>query len=264
MERMETHVDVLGRRIHEIRGGKGRPLLYLHSAMGEAQWATPHLEQLAERYEVHAPAHPGFLTSEGINEIHDMLDLVYHYLAYLDAKGWRTVNVVGVSLGGWIAAEIAARYPERVSSLVLTSAVGIWVPERPIADLFAVDTRFPERYRDLLFHDTQCPAAQALGVPFNELPDDVLTIALNAFAATAKVGWNPLLHDPRLESLLPRVTARTLCLWGSHDQVVPVAYGEKFARLIPGAQLTVVPECGHMLPFEKPDAFIRAVAEFLG
>jgi pimeloyl-ACP methyl ester carboxylesterase len=264
MQHTETHVEVGGRRIHEIQGGSGRPLLYLHSAMGEAQWTAPHLLKLAERYELHVPAHPGFLTSEGITEIHDMIDLVYHYLAYLDAKGWKSVDVVGVSLGGWIAAEIAARYPERVSRLVLTSAVGIWVPERPIADLFAIDSRFPERYRDLLFHDTTCPAAQAIGIPLNELPDDTLTIALNAFAATAKVGWNPLLHDPRLEALLPRVTARTLCLWGSHDQVVPVVYGEKFARLIPGARLAVVPKSGHMLPFEQPDVFVRAVTEFLG
>jgi pimeloyl-ACP methyl ester carboxylesterase len=231
--------------------------------MGEAQW-LPHLSALAERYELHAPAHPGFLTSEGIGEISDITDLTYHYLAYLDAMGWSAVDVVGVSLGGWIAAELAARYPERVSRLVLTSAVGIWVPERPIADIFAIDTRFPERYRKLLFHDTDCLAAQMVGVPITELPDDVLVPILNAFAATAKVGWNPLLHDPRLESLLHRVTARTLCLWGADDQVVPVIYGERFTRLIPDATLTVVPECGHMLPFEKPDAFVQAVIAFLG
>lgn len=263
MENMVTQVEVQGRRIHEIRGGAGDPLLYLHSAMGEALW-LPHLSRLAERYELHAPAHPGFLTSEGIADIHDIEDLVYHYLGYLDALGWDAVNVVGASLGGWIAAELAARYPERVRKLVLTSAVGIWIPERPIADIFAMDSRFPERIRNLLFFDAGCPAAQMVGVPIAELPEDVLTNLYNALAATAKVGWNPLLHDPRLEGLLPRVTAPTLCLWGAEDRVVPVDYGKRYAALIPAATLRVIPECGHMVPLERPAEFVGAVCDFLG
>jgi pimeloyl-ACP methyl ester carboxylesterase len=262
MEETVGEIEIRGRRIHEIRGGTGRPLLYLHSAMGEARW-VPHLSALAARHELHAPAHPGFLTSQGIEEIRDIEDLVYHYLGYMDAKGWEAVDVVGCSLGGWIAAEIAARYPERVARLVLASAVGIWIPAHPIADIFAVDTRFPERVRHLLFHDTGCPAAQLVGLPINDLPDEVLVDVLNAMAATARIGWNPLLHDPRLESLLPRVRATTLCVWGANDQVVPVEYGRTYAALIPGATLTVVPECGHMLPLEKPDVFARLVSEFL-
>ena len=113
-----THVEVLGRKIQECRGGSGKPLLYLHSAGGEAIW-LPHLTGLAASYELHAPAHPGFLASEGIEQIRDIEDYVYHYLAYLDVMGWKSVDVVGLSLGGWIGAELAARYPERVSKLVL-------------------------------------------------------------------------------------------------------------------------------------------------
>ena len=96
------------------------------------------------------------------------------------------------------------------------------------------------------------------------LPDEIVIDFMNALAATAKVGWNPLLHDPRLESLLPRVTAKTLCLWGANDRVVPVEYGEKFAKLIPGASLEVIPSCGHMLPFEKTAEFVAAVSRFVG
>ncbi|MGH7860499.1 MAG: alpha/beta fold hydrolase [Candidatus Binatia bacterium] len=263
MEKTITTFEVLGRKLHEIRGGSGRPLLYLHSAAGEAMWVS-HLDQLASRYEVHAPAHPGFLTSEGIDEIRDIEDLVYHYLAYMDAKGWKSVDVVGMSFGGWIAAEIAARYPERVSSLVLVSSVGIWIREKPIADLFAVDMRFPERVKRLLFHDIDCPAAQMMPSPGDmTLPDEVLINMMSSFAATAKIGWNPLLHDPRLEHLLPRVTARTLCLWGASDRLTPVDYGKKFNRLIPGSKLEVIPECGHLIPFEKAEEFHRAVTGFL-
>ena len=264
MEQAITEVEVLGRKIHEIRGGEGEPLLYLHSAMGEAMW-LPHLQALAECYEVHGPAHPGFLTSQGIEDIHDIEDVVIHYLAYLDRMGWRTVNVLGLSLGGWIAAELAARHPDRVGKLVLASAVGIWIREKPIADIFAVDSRFPERFQKLLFHDPNCPAAQMMPSPGDmTLGDDMLVNIMNAFAATAKIGWNPLLHDPRLESMLPQIRAKTLVLWGAGDRIVAVDYGKKFARLIPGARLEVIPECGHLIPLEKPVEFHRAVTEFLG
>jgi pimeloyl-ACP methyl ester carboxylesterase len=264
MEPTTIEVEVLGRRIHEARGGEGEPLLYLHSAMGEAMW-IPHLQRLAKRYELHAPAHPGFLGSEGIEEIRDIEDLVVHYLAYIDRMGWASVHVLGLSLGGWIAAEIAARYPERVKKLVLTSAVGIWIPEQPIADIFAIDSRFPERLNRLLFHDPDCVAAQMMPSPGDvNLPEEVLVNIMNAFAATAKIGWNPLLHDPRLESLLPRVQAQTLVLWGASDRIVPVDYGRKFARLIPNSRLEIIPECGHLIPLEKPPEFHEAVTRFLG
>ncbi len=262
MDNTTAQVEVLGRKIQELRGGRGRPLLYLHGAMAEGLW-LPHLTALAERYELHAPAHPGFLGSEGIDEIRDIEDMVYHYVAYLDVMGWDSVDVLGLSLGGWIGAELAARCPERVSSLVLTDAVGIWVPETPIKDLFALDSRYPERLRDMFFHDANSPFAQLFGQPTQEMPDEVLTIFMNSFAAMAKIGWNPLLHDPRLETLLPRVTARTLCVWGANDQIVPLVYAEKFVKLIPGAELRVIPECGHLPPLEKTEEFVRVVCEFL-
>ena len=266
MENTVEQIEVLGRKIHECRGGSGKPLLYLHSAAGEALW-LPHLTGLAEGREVHAPAHPGFLSSEGIEEIRDIEDYVYHYLAYLDGKGWSSVDVVGLSIGGWIGAELAARYPERVDRLVLVDAVGIWIPEKPIADIFALDQRQPEKFIELLFHDVNHPLAQAFRMPrrqgVGEVPEELLANFMNAMAATARVGWNPLLHDPRLEGMLRRVTAKTLCLWGREDRVVPAEYGEKYAKLIPGAELQVVPECGHMLPFEKTAEFTAAVQAFV-
>ncbi len=262
MEATTTEIRVLGRRIREVRVGRGRPLLYLHGGLADTIWLN-HLLALGEHYEVHAPAHPGFLDSEGIEQIRDIEDLVYHYLAYLDAKAWTSVDVVGLSLGGWIAAEIAARYPERVSTLALVSSVGIWIEDHPIADIFATDVRFPERIQGLLFHDTNCEAAKLMSLPdFQAAPDEVLIPIMNAMAATAKVGWNPLLHNPKLERMLPRVTAPTLCLWGANDRVVPPVYAEKFARLIPQAQVEIVPDCGHLLPLEQKDAFVRAIRGF--
>lgn len=263
MERQTTSFEVRGRRLHEIRGGSGPPLLYLHGPLGEATWLAPHLGALAEHVELHAPAHPGFLGSEGIDEIDDVEDLVFHYLAYLDAKGWETANVLGVSLGGWIAAELAARYPERVRRLTLVSSLGIRIPEVPIADLFAIDGRHPEKLRALLFHDTRLPAAQLVGGELSQLPDEVVIGFMNAMAATAKVGWNPLLHDPRLDGLLPRIAAETLVVWGAEDRVVPLEYGERFAKRIPGARLEVVPDCGHLVPIERPRELLDIVTPFV-
>ena len=208
MSHTTAEVRVLGRRIPELRGGEGPPLLYLHGTMGETMW-LPHLAGLAERWTVHVPAHPGFGDAEGLDDIRDIEDLVFHYVAYLDAMGWQSVAVAGHSFGGWIAAELAARHPERVSRLVLAAAFGIRLPAVPMADIFVGDIRYPERMLDMLFHDTTCPAAQLMRSLIGlDVPDELLVDIIKARAATAKVGWNPLMHDPRLERLLPRVTAR--------------------------------------------------------
>jgi pimeloyl-ACP methyl ester carboxylesterase len=109
-----------------------------------------------------------------------------------------------------------------------------------------------------------CPPAAMLKAMMGlEIPDEMLADIINARAATAKIGWNPLLHNPRLPPLLPRVTAPTLCLWGEHDQIVPLAYGQRYAELIPDAQLAVVPACGHLVPLERQPEFLEAVTSFL-
>jgi pimeloyl-ACP methyl ester carboxylesterase len=265
-DRQTTTISVRGRRIHEIRSGakpSGRTLLYLHSAMGEATWLAPHLGALADAVELHAPAHPGFLGSEGIDEIADIEDLVFHYLAYLDELGWKSATLMGVSLGGWIAAEIAARYPERVARLVLASSVGIRIPEVPITDIFAIDGRHPEKLREMLFHDVDSPLARMVGGDMTSLPEDFIVNFMNAMAATAKVGWNPLLHDPRLDGLLPRIKAETLVVWGANDRVVPLEYGERFAKRIPGARLAVIADCGHLAPIERTQRFLEIVTPFV-
>lgn len=261
MEQTITEVEILGRRIHEIRGGEGEPLLYLHSAMGEAMW-IPHMQRLAESFELHAPAHPGFLTSQGIDEIRDIEDLVYHYLAYMDAMGWESVDVLGMSLGGWIAAEIAALYPHRVSRLVLVDAVGLWLDEAPIAELFS--TPPPELAR-LLFHDQEHPIAQMMRsiTSIADIPQEFALAQMKALEAAARIGWNPYMHDPKLERRLVRVTAPTLVLWGRQDGIVSVAHGERYRDRIRGARLEVLEACGHLPPIEKPVAFAEAALRFL-
>ena len=256
-------IEVAGRRTMVQIGGSGPPLLYLHSAAGESAIWMDLLNGLAEFREVHAPLQPGFVESEGIEEIRDIEDLVYHYLALIDEYGWEQVDVMGCSLGGWIALELAARYPERVGKLVLAGSAGIRLPDVPMEDMFRIQLGEEDKARELLFHDPQHPLADVVVPDFSEVPDDMLAEFIKAMASVAKVAWNPYLHDPRLEPLLPRVTADTLLVWGAQDRLIPPAHGERLAELIPNARLQLIPECGHMVWFEKPAELLDAARRHL-
>ena len=256
--------EVRGHTIQVAVGGDGPPLLYLHSAAGESYVWLDLLNGLAAHHEVHAPLHPGFFGSEGVEDVHGIEDLVYHYLAFLDGRGWERVDVMGCSLGGWIALEIAARYPERVGRLVLAASAGIRLPDVPMQDMFRLQLGQEDQARALLFHDPSHPMAQLVVPTFEGIDDETLAAFVSAMAATARVAWNPYLHDPRLEGLLGRVTAETLVVWGQDDRLIPPAYGERLAELIPNARLELVPECGHLIWFERPAQLLEAALAHLG
>jgi len=256
-------VDVEGRRTQIAVGGEGPPLLYLHSAAGESiQWGEL-LNGLAAEHTVHAPLMPGFFESEGLETIHDIDDLTYHYLALLDDRGWDSVDVVACSLGGWIALEVAARYPERVGRLVLAASAGIRLADVPMADMFRITVGKEERARELLFHDPAHPLAAVVMPSFSDLNDEELGAFIKAMAATAKIGWNPYMHDPRLERMLGRVQADTLIVWGESDRMIPPAYGQCLAQLIPHARLATVPDCGHLIWIERPAPLLELAGDHL-
>ncbi len=271
MEKEIAHFEVRGRKVRELRGGDGAPLLYLHGAGAENEFWLPFADALAERYAFHAPSHPGFLDSDGLDEMRLVADIAAHYADYIDAKGWDRVAVAGLSFGGWIAAELAARYPEKVAKLVLVDAVGIWIHDDPIVDLFAIDVaRFPERMRRLLFADPKgalpmmaFPDA-AEGGDLPDLPDEEILKQMNHMAAVAKFSWNPLLHNPRLPGLLHRISAETLIIWGKHDGLVSTAYAKAYGKLIPNSRVEIIDSAGHLPPLETPDLFIEKVAKFVG
>jgi pimeloyl-ACP methyl ester carboxylesterase len=240
------------------------PLLYLHSASGESfQWMDL-LNGLAEHHDLHTPLNPGFFGEPGIEEIRDIEDLVFHYLRFIDDKGWDQIDVMGCSLGGWIALELAARYPDRINRLVLAAPAGIRLPDVPMADMFKLQIGQEDEARALLFHDPSHPMAELVIPTFEGIDDETLAAFVSAMAATAKVSWNPYLHDPRLEDLLPYVSADTLIVWGDDDRLIPPAYGERLAELIPSSRLEVIQDCGHLIWFEKPDELLKLALEHLG
>ncbi|MCY4389918.1 MAG: alpha/beta hydrolase [Desulfurellaceae bacterium] len=252
----EEFLDIRGKNIQMLSGGAGDPLLYLHSAGGEVAW-LPFFEQLAQHYTVYVPGHPGFSRSEGLDQIDTIEDLVFHYTDLMDQIGLDQPYVAGLSLGGWLAAELATRYSNRLRKLVLINPAGLRVPGSPMADIFAAD---PQETRRLVFHAPESELARSF-IP-DDPPQEVLENALRAREATARVGWNPYLCNPKLRSRLYRVTVPTLIVWGESDQLIPLAHGHAYHEGIEGSQLAMISDCGHAPPFEKPEETVTHLAAF--
>jgi pimeloyl-ACP methyl ester carboxylesterase len=239
-----SFVDVHGRKTQLLTGGQGPPLLYLHSAAGETDWTRWHAA-LAEQFTVYAPAHPGFALSEGLEEIDDIHDMAWHCIDLLATLGLGQVPVVGFSLGAWLAVEMAILRPALVSRLVLIAAAGLHLDQAPVAELFIDDL---DRLRRLIFHDPNHSSAAEI-FPTSR-SDPRLLLWLRAREATARVAWNPYLHDPKLPQHLHRIACPTLLIWGDDDRLIPPAHGEFYAQHIPGARREMIHQCGHMAPFE--------------
>jgi pimeloyl-ACP methyl ester carboxylesterase len=252
----EMFLDIRGTKIQMLKGGSGEPLLYLHSAGGEVVW-LPFFELLSQHYTVYVPAHPGFSQSDGLDKIDSMEDLVFHYTDLMDYLGLVQPYVAGLSLGGWLAAELATRYANRIRKLALLNAVGLRVPGAPIAEIFAVT---PEETRNLVFHDPQSDLAKMF-VPDVPSPE-VLENTLKAREATARVGWNPYLCNPKLRERLYRIAVPTLIIWGESDRLVPLAHGKAYEEGITGSKLVILEKCGHAPPFEKPQETAKLLSDF--
>lgn len=249
-------LTVRGRRVQLFEGGAGQPLLYLHGA-GAYRWMPVH-DLLARRRRVLLPVHPGFGASEGLEAIETMEDLVFHTVDVLDALALDRADVVGLSLGGWLAAELAVRHPGRVNRLVLVDAVGVRVPGVPMGDVFMAS---PPKARALLFHDPTSPVATAL-LP-DAPPPEHLGEVLRGREAAARLLWNPAHQYRRLTSRLWRVQAPTLVVWGANDRLIPLAYGEAWTGGIAGARLVTIERCGHLPPLEQPERLAEVVLGFL-
>ncbi len=259
MRPREVTVTVGGTEVHTWLGGQGDPLLVLHGAGGNRGF-TRWLERVAERYTVWAPTHPGFGESGGAEWMDGIDDLARFYLWFIDAVGLRTPHVLGHSIGGWTAAEMATMSPGSTARLILVAPAGLKPETGEILDVFYYS---PQELRGMMVHD---PAT----VPeWDELfarppsPAEMEILERNREMA-ARLAWKPYMHNPRLGRFLPRVANRTLVVWGREDRIVPVACGEQYRRLMPAARLAVLERCGHLPPIEQPDEFAHLVVGFLG
>jgi pimeloyl-ACP methyl ester carboxylesterase len=184
--------------------------------------------------------------------------MAWHYVDLFEQLGLEQVPVIGFSLGAWIAVETALLRPQLIRKLVMVNAAGLHVDGAPIAELFIDDL---DDLRRLLFFDPDSAIVeQAMPLSFD---DPRILMHLRAREASARVGWNPYMHDPKLPRHLHRIACPTLVLWGRDDELVPLAHGEYYAQHLPNARLQVLDHCGHMLPFEKPSEFVQRATEFL-
>ncbi len=241
--------------LHVRRQGRGKPLLYLHGTEGLTGIA-PGLGALARTFDLIAPDHPGYGLSGDAAAVDTMSDLAMFYLDVLDQMGLEQVHVVGHSMGGWLALEIAVRNSHRLASLTLVDSAGIHVQGVDKGDLFICT---PEEGLALMNHDLEAARVRHQAMVAEADPRMVYRNRVT----TAKLCWQPRLFNPSLARWLHRVRLPTLLLWGENDQVLPPAYGEALSRAIAGSRLLTVPSCGHMLPFEQPDRFSGEVTTFI-
>ena len=251
-------VDIAGRPTVITSGGTGEPFVYLHSSLGESTMWLPFYQAFARKYRVLVPTHPGFGKSGGFDQIDTIEDMAFHYIELFDALGIEQAILGGVSLGGWIAAEFAVRWPERVKKLWIAAAPGLWVEDQPLGDLFRLmqDRR---RIRQMLFDD---PEGAMASLVIKDDPDEqTLLGAYQAMTVLARLVWERP-YDPKLAARLRRVTCPTLLLWGDHDRLVPPAYGEAYKQALPQAELKRIAGCGHLPMFEKEKEFVETILRF--
>jgi pimeloyl-ACP methyl ester carboxylesterase len=240
--------------------GSGEPLLYLHGFAdihaSSTDWLPFH-RALADGVQVIAPAHPGCATSAENEDIDTIEDLVFHYLQVIDALGLSDFHLAGASIGGWVAAELAVRIPERVRSLALIGACGLYVEHAPITDVFmmvqAADGGKYHDYRHTLFRAAD--AAEALEMfPDGMMPIERELLRYRMFRLAARVGFTPpYLHNRKLRGRLGRFAGPSVVIAGQQDNLVPVAHAKAYAEGLRSAELQLVAGAGNSIAVEKPD-----------
>jgi pimeloyl-ACP methyl ester carboxylesterase len=254
LDHRETRIDVRGKSTQVLIGGSGPPLLYLHGAGGEVAW-LPFFEALAEHYEVFVPAHPGFAGSDGLDQIDSMEDLVLHYTDLIELLNIKQPALVGLSLGGWLAAEFATRYSDRIRALAMIAPVGL---RPPIVDIFSAS---PSETRAIVFSEPESDLARQF---ISDDPDpEAYDNYLKAREGTARLGWNPYLHNRKLEGRLYRIKVPTLVVAAGADRLVPQAHCRLYEAGIDNAQFAEIEGVGHAIPFERPAECAAVVIEFL-
>jgi pimeloyl-ACP methyl ester carboxylesterase len=247
-------VQVGSTKVRVLSGGQGEPLLFLHGASGGGKW-LPVMEELAKKYHVIAPEHPGYGKSDEPEWLEEMYDLVLFYLDFMSQQKLDKVHMVGHSLGGWLAAEFAVGHWERLRSLTLVSAPGIFVEGVIPGDNFMWNRE--ELIRNLYYN--QELADEILS---QELSSEETEIAIKNSETTAKLVWIPRWHNPKLKKRLGRIQVPTLVVWGKEDRLFSVDYAYAWEKLIPGARLAVFEECGHSPHIEKAEQFAQQLTDF--
>jgi pimeloyl-ACP methyl ester carboxylesterase len=235
--------------------GSGRPVLVLHGGGGPGTVAGL-AAHLAETVHVLTPTHPGWNGTDRPERLATIVDLANAYLRLLAGEDLRDVLLVGSSIGGWLAAEMAVGDREhRISGLALIDAVGVEIDGEPIRDFFALDAR---GVADYSFHD-----GDRFYVDPATLPPEQ-TARQRANMATLRIlAGDPYMHDAKLLGRLDGIEVPTLVIWGASDRIVTPAYGRAMSGAIRGARFATIADAGHLPHLEQPAATYAVLDPFL-
>jgi pimeloyl-ACP methyl ester carboxylesterase len=235
--------------------GAGHPFLLLHGGGGPLTVAGFADLLAADRHaRVITPVHPGFGGTPRPGSLTTVRQLAELYIALLDRLDLTDVTVVGNSIGGWIAAEMAQLTTTRISSVVLVDAVGIDVPGHPVVDFFALS--FPEIAQRSYFE----PAKFQID-PSAMTPEQQAVMAGNR-AALAVYAGDTSMMDATLRDRLASVGLPVRVIWGESDRIADPDYGRALADAIPGADFVLLTETGHMPQLESPKRLVAPVWDF--
>jgi pimeloyl-ACP methyl ester carboxylesterase len=254
----EAKFGVGDTELQVITGGTGKPLLVLHGELGFPGWLK-WTAALAQKRTLCIPLHPGFGKTPMADWIMDVRDLAAFYSRFVREQKMAPVDVLGFSLGGYIAAEMAVANSAQFRKMVLVSAAGIKPPSGEICDLFTVTAR---AFLNKNVVDTQGEEFKKLFG--GEQTPEQYEAWEDARAETARIAWKPYLYTQSMPQLLANVVELpTLLIWGKRDMIVPLSAGQLYQQKIAGSRLVTM-DCGHLPEVEKPDDFIREVTAFLG
>jgi pimeloyl-ACP methyl ester carboxylesterase len=242
--------------VRYIEGGSGTPLVFLHGA-GGVTTADPFLSRLAEKHHVYAPLLPGYGDSDECGEIRDMLDFTLHNWDVVEALGLKDPILVGHSMGGMIAAEMAAIAPNDVTRLGLICPAGLWLDNHPIPDLFAT---LPFEMPKLLFHNVEAGTAMmtaGLKMDDPKFLQNYLVTNARQLGMAGKILFP--IPERGLSERLYRIKAKTILVWGDSDKLISPVYAQAFKKGIKGSELVAIPEAGHMVILEKTDQVVAAL-----
>jgi pimeloyl-ACP methyl ester carboxylesterase len=250
-------ISIAGIELELLERGQGAPLLYLHGGAG-ISIDGPFLDLVAKERRVLAPSHPGFGKSALPDWLDSIDDIAHVYLELMDRLALTRTDLVGFSIGGWIATEMATKVPERINRLVLIGPVGVKTgpaDKLDVPDVFAMPREKLDRLR---FHD---PAKNS--VDLTKLGDAELNIAARNNETLALLTWEPYMHNPKLKHRLHRVNVPTLFLRGASDGIVSADYLERYATLLPQARIETIAEAGHWPHVEQTTTTAAKILQFL-
>ena len=243
-----------------LRGGSGDPLLILHDEMGQPGWLQIH-EELSKNYSVIAPSLPGFGVTDRLDWVMNVRDIATWTLWALDELELSNLNLLGFSLGGWRAAEMATQNPQIFKKMALAAPAGILPPTGEILDMFLVVSK---EFITAGVHDPEAAPGFEAVCP-DEPAAELVEMWETAREEACRLTWRPYMHDRSLPHRLGRLkNLPTLIAWGRNDEVVPPSAGEVYNASIAGSRLVTLENCGHRLDVEKPAELVRALREFFG